>query len=123
MHVTPLEIVTGIVSLGLCAGGLAVIPALVRRLPYDYFVRPPPSRSLASKVVRNVAAVLLIAAGVAMLILPGPGVVGLLFGLSILDLPIKHRALRWLLKHDKIQEGLQRLRSKVGKQPFAIPQT
>jgi len=58
-----------------------------------------------------------------MLILPGPGVVGLLLGLSVLDLPIKRRALRWLLKHDKIQEGLQRLRSKVGKQPFAIPQT
>jgi hypothetical protein len=116
-----LELVIGIVSLAMFVGTLAAIPWIVRRLPADYFVRPPPKRSLPVRILRNVLAVSLIAAGVAMLVLPGQGLVTILLGLSILDLPIKHRTLRWLLEKPKIQEGVQRLRSKVGKPPLALP--
>jgi len=116
------EILIGVVSLLLFIGGLLAIPALVRRLPPDYFVRTPPRRSFGARLLRNGLGAILIIAGVAMLILPGPGIVGVILGLAVLDLPIKHRILRAILRREKIQEAIQKLRSKAGKQPFVIPQ-
>ncbi len=115
------EIVAGAVSTVMFVGTLVAIPWLVRRLPADYFVRPPPRRSLPVAILRNVLAVLLIGFGIAMLVLPGQGIVTILIGLSLLDLPIKHRVLRWLLRRKKLQEGVQRLRAKKGKPPLVIP--
>ena len=116
------EIVVGVASAAMFVGSILAIPWLVRRLPADYFVRPPPRRSLPVTILRNVVAVVLIALGLAMLVLPGQGIVTVVIGLSLLDLPIKHRALRWLLQRRKIQEGVQRLRAKKGKPPLVIPQ-
>lgn len=115
------ELIIGIVSIAMFVGTLAAIPWLVRRLPPDYFVRPPPKQSLPKKFARNVLGLSLIAAGIAMLVLPGQGVLTILIGLSIVDLPIKHRIMRWLLQRPKIEEGVQRLRSKAGKPPLVIP--
>ena len=115
------ELIIGIVSITMFVGTLAAIPWLVRRLPADYFVRPPPKHSLPKKIARNVIGFALIAAGIAMLVLPGQGIITVLIGLSIVDLPIKHRIVRWLLQQPKIQHGVQRLRSKAGKPPLVIP--
>ena len=115
------EVIIGIVSITMFVGTLATIPWLVRRLPADYFVRPPPQHSLPKKIARNVLGFALIAAGIAMLVLPGQGILTALIGLSIVDLPIKHRVIRWLLQRPKIQEGVQRLRSTAGKPPLVIP--
>lgn len=116
-----LELTLGIVSVAMFVGMLVAVPWFVRRLPADYFVRPPPKHSLPKKIARNVLGVLLIAAGIAMLVLPGQGVITILLGLSIIDLPIKHRILRWLFERPTIQEGVQRLRAKAGKPPLVIP--
>jgi hypothetical protein len=116
-----LELVLGIVSVAMFVGMLVAIPWFVRRLPADYFVRPPPEHSLPKKVARNVLGFVLIAAGIAMLVLPGQGIITILFGLSIIDLPIKHRILRWLFERPTIQEGVQRLRAKTGQPPLIIP--
>lgn len=116
------ELIIGIVSITMFVGTLAAIPWLVRRLPADYFVRPPPKHSLPKKIARNVIGFALIAAGIAMLVLPGQGIITVLLGLSIVDLPIKHRIVGRLLRQPKIQEGVQRLRSKAGKPPLVIPQ-
>jgi len=116
------EIIVGVASAAMFVGSILAIPWLVRRLPADYFVRPPPRHSLPVTILRNVLAVVLIGLGIAMLVLPGQGIVTVLIGLSLLDLPIKHRALRWILQRKKIQEGVQRLRAKKGKPPLVIPQ-
>src|SRR5687767_13380085 len=91
------EIIVGVASAAMFVGSILAIPWIVRRLPTDYFVRPQRRRSLAVTIVRNVFAVVLIALGIAMLVLPGQGIITVLIGLTLLDLPIKHRALRWLL--------------------------
>jgi len=115
------ELIIAIVSITMFIGTLAAIPWLVRRLPADYFVRPPPKHSLVHKIARNVLGFALIAAGLAMLVLPGQGIITVIIGLSIVDLPIKHRIVRWLLARPKIQAGVQRLRAKAGKPPLVIP--
>jgi hypothetical protein len=119
---TTLEIVVGVASAAMFVGSILAIPWLVRRLPQDYFVRPQRRRSLGVTILRNVFAVVLIALGIAMLVLPGQGIITVLVGLTFLDLPIKKRALRWLLQRKKIQEGVQRLRAKKGKPPLVIPE-
>lgn len=115
------ELIIGIVSITMCVGTLAAIPWLVRRLPADYFVRPPPRRSLPKKVARNATGLALVLAGAAMLVLPGQGIITILLGLSIVDWPIKHRVVGWLLQRPRIEQGVQRLRVKAGKPPLMIP--
>jgi hypothetical protein len=109
------------VSIAMFVGSLVAIPWVIRKLPPDHFVRPPEPHSLTSKIVRNTLGAILIAAGIAMLVLPGQGIIAILFGLSIMDLKVKDKILRRLLTQKKIQEGVQKIRSKAGKQPLTIP--
>ena len=116
-----LEVTLIAVSIAMFVGSLVAIPWLIRRLPPDHFARPPQPRSLKSKIVRNVAGGILVAAGIAMLVLPGQGLIAILFGLSIMDLKIKDVIIRKALCQKKIQEGVQKIRSKAGKPPLTIP--
>lgn len=116
-----LEWILGAVSVAMFVGTLAAIPVMVKRLPADYFVRPPPKHPLWMKIARNLAGAILIVAGVAMLVLPGQGVLTILVGLSIVDLPIKHRIVRWILEKPSIEQAMQRMRARAGKPPLVIP--
>jgi hypothetical protein len=116
-----LEVALIVVSIAMFVGSLVAIPWLIRRLPPDHFVRPPEPSSRKAKVLRNVGGAILVALGIAMLVLPGQGIIAVLFGLSIMDLKVKTRIMRRLLSQKKIQEGVQRIRSKAGKPPLAIP--
>jgi hypothetical protein len=115
------ELVLAIVGVVTSIGMLACVPWLVRRLPEDYFVVPPRPHSLARRLGQNLLALALIGLGVALLVLPGQGVLTILIGLSLLDLPIKRRALSWLLHRPKIEQGVQRLRARGGQPPLVIP--
>lgn len=115
------EIALVVASAAMFIGTIVGLPWFIRRLPADHFVRPPRAHALGTKVLRNIGGVVLIGLGVAMLVLPGQGIVTIVLGLSILDLQVKHRVLRWLLGQPKIQEGVQRIRSRAGKPPLIIP--
>lgn len=116
-----LEVTLFAVSIAMFVGSLVAIPWLIRRLPPDHFTRPPEPRSRKSKVLRNVGGAILVALGIAMLVLPGQGIIAVLFGLSLMDLKVKTKIMRRLLGRKKIQEGVQRIRSKAGKPPLTIP--
>jgi hypothetical protein len=123
MHVPRwLEIALVGSSILMFVGSILAIPALIRALPADHFVRPPKHHSLRTKILRNAIGAILVALGIAMLVLPGQGTLSILIGLSILDLPVKHRILRTLLSQKKIQEGVQRIRAHAGKPPLMIPE-
>lgn len=115
------EIALGVVSVLMFVGTLAAIPIVVKRLPPDYFVRPASPHPLWMKIARNVLGSVLVVAGIAMLVLPGQGVLTILVGLSIMDLPVKHRVLRWLLQKPAIRDGMQRMRERAGRPPLLIP--
>jgi hypothetical protein len=115
------ELIVTIVSVVMMVGTLAAVPSIVRRMPADIFVRPPPRRSLRWRIARNVLGFALLAAGIAMLVLPGQGVLTMLVGLAIVDLPFRRRVLLGLLKRRAVRQGLQRLREKVGAPPLVFP--
>lgn len=61
---------------------------------------PPPDRSLGSRMLRNTAGALLLLAGIAGLFLPIlQGVLMIVGGLALIDLPIKHKAHARLLRY------------------------
>lgn len=110
-------VVSGGLSVVLLVAGILVLPHAVARLPKDFFSRDDRKPSLWL----NITGWLLIVAGVAMMILPGPGAVALLAGVVLADFPGKRRFLRWFLSLGKVFEGLNRIRAKRGKPPLQKP--
>jgi hypothetical protein len=115
------ELIVGIVSGAMFVCSLVSVVWLVRTLPQDYFVRPPPEHPLPVKIARNVLGAMLIGAGVVMLVLPGQGLITILIGLSVLDLPIKHRLIARILKRPNVLDAVQKMRRKAGKPPLDVP--
>jgi len=108
---------------------LIAIPWLIVRLPADYFdVRVPRAflkhGHVALRwtfvVVQNIVGFILVLAGVAMLVLPGQGVLTILVGVSLMDFPGKRKLEARLIGQRMIFSGVNRLRARFGKPPFEI---
>lgn len=118
-------------TLALAAASLAAVPLLVLRLPTDYFVTPRPTlaarlrrASLVGKALilaKNLLGLVLALLGVAMLVLPGQGLLTLLLALVLLDLPRKHVFERRLVAREGVRRALDRLRRRFDKAPFLHP--
>ena len=95
-----------LLSIALGVGSLWAMAALVVRVPADYFLQPPGALRwrgwlhAGEVVVRNVIGVVLIVVGVLMALpgVPGQGLLTLLTGLLLTDLPGKRRLELWLLR-------------------------
>lgn len=116
--------IVAIVSLVLPA---VFLPLVVVRLPADYFVAS--ARELRQRrsplgwvllALRNLLGVLLLAAGVALLFLPGQGLLTMLIGLLILDVPGKRALELRLVRRPAILSELNRLRARHGKPPLVV---
>ena len=111
----------------LIAGALAA-PVLLARLPEDYFVQersvpPPGPRPLGQDALfalRSVLGALLILVGIAMLVLPGQGVLTIVAGLSLLRFPGKRRLQRRLLRLPGIHALVGAIRRGAGKPPLQL---
>ena len=69
-------------------------------------------------LVRNTFGLVLVALGLAMLVLPGQGIITLVLGLSLLDFPGKSLLFAWLLKRKAVQQTLNWIRRKQGRDEF-----
>ncbi len=116
--------------LALLVGSLAMLlcfPVALARLPRRHFVggpalrRPLTPRQWIGFAVRNLVGTVLVLLGIAMLVLPGQGLLTIVLGLSLGDFPGKRRAELWLIRRPAIWSGLQRLRSFAGAEPFEPP--
>ena len=108
-----------------CAVGLAVLALVVARLPRDFFVRERARgrRPLGLRILRNVLGLALVAAGVVLSLplVPGPGLLALLLGLGLTDLPGKRRLLRALVRRPGVSRKLNGLRRRLGRPSFVLP--
>lgn len=108
---------------------LVVVPILLVRLPADYFVprknpRKKKHRGILGWVVRickNVLGTVLVIAGLAMLFLPGQGVLTILVGLMITDFPGKHLLERWIVRRPHVGQAINWVRKNAGKPPLELP--
>jgi hypothetical protein len=105
------------------------VPLLVARLPADYFSRrerdrygmsrPPQSRwKIVARVAKNVVGWVLLAAGLAMLVLPGQGLLTIVVALLLVDFPGKPALQRRLIASRRVLDGVNRLRRRAGQPPM-----
>ena len=119
----------GSVSVLLLALSVFATPWLLARLPVDYFRLPRGEasgerggvRRLLLLIARNVAGVLFMVLGLVMLVTPGPGLIGLLLGLSLCEFPGKHVLVRRFAAHPDVFASLNWLRRRTGSPPFRHP--
>lgn len=123
--------ILGGVSLLAFFGSLIVIPILVVRIPADYFVgahregwsfggRHPILRYTLS-VLKSVFGIMFVLAGIAMLALPGQGVLTILIGILLLDFPGKYRFECWLVTRRFVSRSINGLRRRARKPPLRRP--
>jgi len=117
-----LSVVTFVVS-------LIGIPFLLVRLPPHYFdERHPrnwmqdhhPVLRLIGLGLKNAVGVLLFLAGVAMVFLPGQGLLTMLIGISLLDFPGKRHLERRLVGQPAVLRTINKLREKFGRPPLIV---
>ena len=123
------EMWVGLIAFSVIAfvGTLIAIPAILIRLPPDYFQNQhhqpwfanhhPVVRTLGL-IVKNLAGIIFLLAGIAMLFLPGQGLLTMLLGILFIDFPGKHRLEKKLIQHPKILQAINAFREKAGKTPF-----
>lgn len=116
--------VGSIVSLVMCA---LLLPVIVLRLPADYFAsardRQPPPRTLLGwgwRIGKNVLGVLFLLAGIAMLVLPGQGLLTMLIGLMLINFPGKRRLERRIVSRPAILRILDNLRARRSLPPLIV---
>jgi hypothetical protein len=110
-------------------GTLIAIPAILIRLPPDYFKnhhhKPwfanhhPVIRTLGL-LIKNIVGIIFLLAGIAMLFLPGQGLLTMLLGILFIDFPGKHRLEQKLIQHPQILKAINAFREKSGKPPFTF---
>lgn len=122
-------------SLVFLAISFFTLPWLIARLPADYFTRHGQERlaaerrasqrhrgvKLGVRVLRNTCGILIALSGVAMLVLPGQGIVAILIGLMLVDYPGKHRFERSFMARPWVHRPLNWLRKRVNRAPFTVP--
>jgi hypothetical protein len=106
---------------------IVLLPVVVVRLDADYFV--------ASRVelrghrtvgrwlflaARNVAGTVFVLVGLALLLLPGQGLVMIFIGLLMLDVPGKRALERRIVRLPKIRQVLDGMRVRRGRPPFRL---
>lgn len=116
-----LEIVVFALSVVMFVGSLALVPIALVRLPPDHFARPHAKHALVTRIVRNVLGAALIFLGAAMLVMPGQGVLTILVGIGVLDLPFKQRIARRILCNDRVRRAVDDLRVRAGRPPLVVP--
>lgn len=122
-----LTTLTGI-SVGIFVIGFMLVPRLAVRLPADHFVRPEDIHGLrtlggwAWHLCRNLLAIVLLIAGVAMIILPGPGIISIIVAIALADFPGKRRVERAFIRAWIVRTPLNAMRIKYGALPIIIPE-
>jgi len=110
-------------------GTLIAIPAILIRLPPDYFknhhhkpwfANHHPVIRILGLVIKNIAGIIFLLAGIAMLVLPGQGLLTMLLGFLFIDFPGKHRLEQKLIQHPQVLKAINALREKANKPPFTF---
>ncbi len=110
-------------------GTLIVVPWLVARIPPDYFLgergasgftHAHPVVALSTKLLKNVLGVVFLLAGIAMLVLPGQGILTMLIGIMLLDFPGKRRLELALIRRPRVLQAVNWMRTRLDRPPLEV---
>lgn len=103
----------GLFSILAVVASVVLVPRFLASLPDDYLQAKwhAPPKSWLLRVLRNLLGVVLVLLGIAMLILPGQGLLTLLVGLFLVEFPGKHQLVAKLLSRPKVLAVVNKLRA------------
>jgi len=123
-------IALGVISIIMFVGTVIAIPIILNRLPANYFQHDleykwmenyhPIFRNIGL-VAKNTIGLIFLLAGMAMLVLPGQGILTIIIGISLLDFPGKRRLEHKLLTQSMVFQVMNSIRAKCSKPPFDQP--
>lgn len=123
---TPIVLLGGL-SLITFFGTLILLPVLLIRIPRDYFVREGGYRfrkgvvGILFHLIKNSLGLVFLAMGVVMLFIPGQGLLTILAGLWLMDLPGKRSLEIRMVRTQAIHKGIDYIRKKAGRPSLLIP--
>ncbi|MSR25187.1 MAG: hypothetical protein EXR96_08900 [Nitrospiraceae bacterium] len=118
-----------IASVVFFVGTLIAIPFILLRLPPHYFdERHPrhwmpdrhPALRLVGLIAKNAVGVVFLAVGIALLFLPGQGILTILLGISLMDFPGKRYCERKIVGQPTVLKAINALRAKYEKPPLTV---
>ena len=118
-----------VVSALLFVVSLVALPWLVVRIPVDHFSAEPsrssrwPGRFKAHPVwfvLRNLLGVVLLASGIAMVFLPGQGLLTIFAAIFCLDFPGKRALERYIVALPPVIRALNAIRRRAGREPLDV---
>lgn len=129
-YIAPLEPwlpwITGI-GIVMALLSMLAIPWLLVRMPVDYFNTPSRPVDLRGPLawlgwlLRNLFALLLLLAGIAMLILPGQGMLTIIIALMISTFPGKYRLERAIIRRRGVLRAVNWIRERYHRPPLEPP--
>ena len=121
----------GVFSVITFVGSLLLIPVLCVKMGEDYFMpQRDKDETLAGRhpllrwaglILKNVVGVLLIAAGIAMLFLPGQGLLTILIGIMMLNFPGKRSFELWMIRLPGVLKAINAMRARAKHAPLQLP--
>lgn len=119
----------GVSSVVFFVGTLIAIPFILIRLPPHYFDERHPRRWMPNRspvlrllglIAKNAVGTVFLAVGIALLFLPGQGILTILLGISLLDFPGKRYIERKIIGQPTVLKAVNALRTKYNKPPFTV---
>lgn len=116
-------------SVVMFVASLIVMVVLIIRMPEDHFLRKRerpwkqshPALRVGLAVVRNVLGAALLLVGLIMLLTPGQGVLCILVGISLLDIPGKRKLETKIVQRETVHKSINWIRRKAGRPPLKVP--
>ena len=119
----------GVSSAVFFIGTLIAIPFILVRLPPNYFDERHPRRWMPNRnpvlrllglIVKNAVGAVFLAVGIALLFLPGQGILTILLGISLMDFPGKRYCERKIVGQPAVLKAINALRAKYDKPPLTV---
>lgn len=107
----------------------AIAAFVVVKMPANYFhsshgreflTGSHPTLRWGGIVVKNLAGFVLVVLGVVMTVAPGPGVLTILLGVTLLDFPGKRRLELKLVSRPAVRHAIDRIRARFGQPPILL---
>ena len=110
-------------------GTLLLVPVLVIRIPEDYFAEKKRHRwepwahehpliRWSLLIAKNSLGYIIIILGIAMLVLPGQGILTIFIGIMFINFPGKYRLERWVVMRGPLLNTINKLRHRTGRAPL-----
>ncbi|HXV76083.1 MAG TPA: PGPGW domain-containing protein, partial [Candidatus Polarisedimenticolaceae bacterium] len=120
-----------LISLGVAVIYAAVIFVALAWMRPDHFVTPPGRSAIGPQrhpvlrfswhAAKNVLGAVLLLTGVAMLVLPGQGMLTILVALTLLEFPGKRRLVLRIVRRPPVHSAIDWLRARAGQPPIVLP--